>query len=422
MIRKNNTLLGNYTPAFFHIALNTQEELTESNLLNNPTYIHEYIHFIQDVTTIHGLTTIDVFNEDMRVAIHNIYNQEDMSFDVPIIHVIDGEEKNSYAKYINLYNGDDVPLSCREIIKIEYLNISMDKYSSVSDLCIKIIDNNSTDYDISFGAFAIKESMAYILEQKLSLNWVKSSDFPYNFAFRLTEQIYPEFAKDILNVLALCDISLQFLNSGEVFYNFLIQLKNEKILPQKPEDIYDYFYPLQYNRANLTLEESIVEVYSYTKKKLLSYFNDKTFFKNIRNWIEHTLSMALRKRITDRYFLLKLVRGGVASNNKILKDLHFSLGTPVISNLLGSSICIINEQEIDLKYFIAISHIGSLFESGICKSSCECSLYVICLKQGKLVDENCLKSPWLRCEEKERKCYYTNLWRHWKLQGYMPKL
>jgi hypothetical protein len=419
MIIKNKTLLGSYAPAFFHIALETRDELIMLNLLNNPAYIHEYIHFIQDVTTIQGLTTIDVFNEDMRVVIQNIYNQKDKSFNVPIKHIIDREEVNSYSNFINLLNGDDVSISdiC-EIKNIEHLKTVMDKYSPVDDLCIKVMDKSGNVHDISFGAFAIKESMAYIMEQNLSPSWEKSPDFPYNFAFRLTEHIYPEFTKDILNILALCDISLQFLNSGEVFYDILTKLKSENILPQKPEDIYDLIYPLQIDKSSKTLEENITEAFNCSKKKLLSYFNDKIYFKNIRSWIEYTLSMALRKRLDDRYFLLKLARGGIASNNNIFKDLHFFLGTPVISNLLGGSISVINEQEIDLKWFIAMSQIRSLFEFGIYK----CSLYVICKKEEKFIDENCLKSPWMRCGEKEKKCYYTTLWKHWGLQGYIPKL
>jgi len=420
MIIKNKTLLGSYNPAFFHIALEAKEELIMSNLLNCPVYLHEYIHFIQDITTIQGLTNIDVFNQDMRVAIHNIYNHEDKAFEVPVKHIINGEEVMPYFKFVNQLNGDfgEIPI----INNIIYTKLQkapkLDKYPLVDELCIRVMDSNNEIHDFSFGAFAIKESMAYIMEQNLSSNWKKSPDFPYNIALKLTEHIFPELAKEKLNILVLCDISLQSLNSGAVFYYILTKLKNENIVPQKPEDIYDIFYPSQIDESNKTLEETIIEAFNCSKDKLLSYFNDKTYFKNIRNWIEYTLSMALRLRLEDRYFLLKLSKESISSNNTILESLHFFLGTPVISNLLGNSISVINGKEIDLKYFIAMSQIRSLFEMG----TCECSLYGICKKHGKFVDENCLKSPWMRCEEKEKKCYYSTLWKHWGLQGYIPKL
>ena len=58
----------------------------------------------------------------------------------------------------------------------------------------------------------------------------------------VTEHVYPEFGGDVLNILALCDVSLQFSNPGNVFFGMLEQMRDRAWLPNKPEDVYDYVY------------------------------------------------------------------------------------------------------------------------------------------------------------------------------------
>ena len=56
MLRNYNQTLGSYTPAFFHINLNFpfyQSRLALYNLKKKDlsTFVHEYIHFLQDISS-----------------------------------------------------------------------------------------------------------------------------------------------------------------------------------------------------------------------------------------------------------------------------------------------------------------------------------------------------------------------------------
>ena len=70
----------------------------------------------------------------------------------------------------------------------------------------------------------------------------------------------------------------------------------------------------------------------------------------------------------------------------------------------------------DVEFFKAIFEIKKLFEQG----NTACSMYEWC-KDSKLAncDENCKKSPWLKCKDMEL-CPYALTWRNWNLTGKIP--
>ena len=60
MSRVLNTTLGYYEPAFFHINIGTNSSFEKFSSRDFSIFLHEYIHFIQDVTTVYGLNNIHV--------------------------------------------------------------------------------------------------------------------------------------------------------------------------------------------------------------------------------------------------------------------------------------------------------------------------------------------------------------------------
>lgn len=52
----------------------------------------------------------------------------------------------------------------------------------------------------------------------------------------------PEFAKNKLNIIALCNVSLMCSVPGAQFVSYLARIRNEEVsLPVCSEDIYDYY-------------------------------------------------------------------------------------------------------------------------------------------------------------------------------------
>ena len=66
MLKKLSKVSGFYEPSFFRLHIETDNSIENINNLNDrdfSTFLHEYIHFIQDTTTYYGLNNIN-YNVD----------------------------------------------------------------------------------------------------------------------------------------------------------------------------------------------------------------------------------------------------------------------------------------------------------------------------------------------------------------------
>jgi len=82
--------LGFYEPGFLHLRVNTDEDISDLNSLykNNPkrfsTFLHEYIHFLQDVTTPSGLMSASFYIDFIKDVNWTIRNDGKPEFKVPV--------------------------------------------------------------------------------------------------------------------------------------------------------------------------------------------------------------------------------------------------------------------------------------------------------------------------------------------------
>jgi hypothetical protein len=419
-------MLGYYTPAFFHINVGTNASFRRFYDLDYSVYLHEYMHFIQDTTTLYGLNNMFVYSEYIRYAINSIYDSIDKRFNIPILPTEDNKGNVYLNMKINkLTNGDSSEIKrIKEIVSINpfiestgVVNSLVDEIESISVECI---DNDNNSHILSFGALSIMENMAYMMEQLICSNYVSSPDYPYSFVEKIAEKIYPEFCCDRLNVLALCDLTLQYSNPGRVFVQFLQEMHSEKWLPVSPEELYDVIY-LKKNSINnkdeISFEQCFVNLTNTVKKQIKGYFYDPQLFTNISIWVDQLLNTAINLRFKNKYFILNIARGGNVKTNKPIEQLFKEIGTPLISNNSGECImsCPNYPDGADLSYFSAIGQIISIFES----KNCACSLYPMCVRYKNEVDERCKSAPWERCNDKIL-CPVALLWRHWKLKDYIP--
>ena len=70
--------LGCYYPAFFFMELNTDEEIADLNKVTTATlstFHHEYVHFLQDITTSYGLMNICHVVDHQKLINERILNQ-----------------------------------------------------------------------------------------------------------------------------------------------------------------------------------------------------------------------------------------------------------------------------------------------------------------------------------------------------------
>lgn len=86
---------------------------------------------------------------------------------------------------------------------------------------------------VIFGSRAIMESMAYLIEREITHGFMAAPDYPYHAAEMVVDYLFPEFGKDKLRVIALCDACLQFSEPGKIFVQSLEIFKEQKFCSSK---------------------------------------------------------------------------------------------------------------------------------------------------------------------------------------------
>lgn len=401
-------------------------------------FIHEYIHFLQAITTFYGLNHIHITVEYFKKVLNIIY-PTDNRFKVPIPPDIFPKD-NVYFNWriFKLTQGDhDDSISNVKIIKaIDPIEEEIDDKCDVQKIrsvMLTVEDFNGEENSYIFGAVCIMESMAYMLEQYLSPKGVqKSPDLPYNSAMLVAQAIYPYFAKDQLNILALCDLSLLSSNPGNFFVQTLRDWKDMNRIPKHPDELYEHFYNRKWEVTGKNEERSLImnlqEMANLSKEQLYEYFKPDDDdphgiwtqkVSTLRQWISAILHSAMAWRSHRKTFILDMAREGYGKTNKVFKAIFDDFGIPFCTNQSGHAFIshkTAHSHRLDLDYFAAISQISDTLQGRFQL----CELFKLCKMSGKPFDDALCKIPWLMYQNPTNSCPYAIMWRHWKLDGHIP--
>lgn len=414
-----NTTLGTYMPAFFDLYLNTDKSFGTFNILSltdseRSAFFHEYIHFIQDIATTSGLFNIYVINEYFRL-IATQYATEN-PFTLPVILRNDNYGNVQLNMYINStiygekrdYTFPSVVITqIRTEEKATKLSIS----KGINHIPIVKFMSNGEWWE--FGYKEIMESMAYIL-QRLCTNSYQSPDFPYLLAEKVATFICPSFANDLLNVLALCDVSLLTDQPGAYFINYVDHIANGKQI-SKPEDIYDDFYKISGTDCtgkDTTSIQHYEQLYMMAKQSLKSYIAIPCIRCKLNKWIDLIFDTGYNIRKNNRYFFLELAReGNILTNNTFNLFLH-KIGSPLMHNNQGDYGRFPSHPD-DFgsisQYLLAIYPVICSFNKG----EAECYMKPFCISSGRKIDERCI-APWKKIRDYQL-CPVATIWKHRKL-------
>lgn len=428
--------LGFYIPSFFHMHIATDNKLFVLDDLSKSdfsTFVHEYIHFIQDITTIYGLNNIHVMAEYMRDCVNRITQTPNSQFKTPILPNPDNENFVYLNKYIQTltYGDSSVVFDVLDIISIDEFNDAFSEIpntppqlNTIKSICLKYESRGGTGF-YTFGALCIMESMAYLIEQVSCQNYVESPSFPYNSAQLVVDKIYPRFGLDKLNIIALCDISLNLSNPGKIFLEILNDWKLRDTLPISPEVLYDEYYDKEMsinNSERVNWESIFISQSKNCKEQLFRYFNHE-HFDPIKKWISHIFDISQKYRINNKYFILDIAKQNQIRTNRSFINLYKELGTPLMSNnnseyyFYDPSINMAGKPPAEIGYFLAINQIFEVFQG---KVSCELTSFCSQKLSNTTPDNRCSSKPWTRCNPDENLCPFTALWKHWGLINHIP--
>ncbi|WP_369753646.1 hypothetical protein AB3G34_05090 [Flavobacterium sp. WC2409] len=425
MITLENEQRGYYTLGFLNIKIHTKEDLGNLNQLiskQSPvfsTFLHEYIHFLQNFTTTSGLYSSQFYIQFLKYTISKIKENEDDIINLPL--TIDNDyNRESLNKLNSIYLGQSGFIRNR----VRYENYSSEKteITDISDNNLIIVNKyfiEFTDFDTHkfekyhFGTIALKEYVAHKIQN--SFQSIQHPDIPYLIAELIIDKELPELKdNDNLKIL-LCDASLMNLYPAQFFFETIERLK-QKVYPKNPTEFYNYiFKDISYD-GKLGKFDNQIQLFNYIYDQIKYDYNDafkSKIFINELNWFLHILKNARELRIKNPTFILNLIN----SKGKFtieLKRIIKSLGTPFFINELndGGFVPPRKLKKIPNQTYILLAASELLFNA-FAKN--EFGLYGFCSKnfaKQNPTNELCQTNPFKKMNEPEA-CPFIQLSKTW---------
>ena len=207
-----------------------------------PAFVHEYCHYIQDITTISSVFGFYLWLRDV-VALTRVFSDgEGKTISIPLDRDIHGETINKFRKYYNLYCGDpdavyDIDYTNAELIKNHQRVETVPLDGNIQKLAVNEIEISNHANKLHFGLIALQEIHAYYAQKlaekkthptvELSSKADDLPSYPYRFGDFLFDQYNIEI--DLETKFILIDLCLDTVQSTSVFLNVLEKNKGQRI-------------------------------------------------------------------------------------------------------------------------------------------------------------------------------------------------
>jgi hypothetical protein len=405
-----------YIPGFFWIELDTAKELNEifktgfENL-----FFHEYLHFLQDITTTYGyansshvLNLIKSFYQTIKM------NQQLHDYDLKIPFDYSNDyyrETNTrlFRTYLQYYDNQNKKFD-KFIIneytpKIENIN-----GFKVQTSIFKFNDNE----EIKLGAHAIFESISHILQKECYKIKDAYVYMPYDLPEKIAES-YSVIFKNKAYLIDLCEYSLMFFNPCEVFMNILTGIKNDNYMPKNTDELYEYM-KCQVNFGN----ESVESFLEKEKEELISNINGvfvSELYYGFKKWLFSIIESGYNLKIEKKLIFSKILS---YNPTDFLHDTIIKIGMPPTFNQDGKMFIRNSIFDIDSWVYLAKA-IYSVFET-IMAGKTDCMLKEACLISNELRDkkinitDDCNNMPWKKINEEDL-CPYCAVWKTFGLSN-----
>lgn len=417
------TDLGCYLPSFFLLTIENDIDFARIQCLKDErVLVHELVHFLQDITTTYGLNNIIHTVDVLEVFIKILFKQRNIL--VPINVRENDPIVMTNIDLFSIYCGDgaskyELFSNFEKIIEIkkEEMVIEMDKRKiNVNAITITYGSANFSDKKtFHFGAMAIKESMAILIEDFIYNRGIRKNNFPYDSALMVADYIFPSLSNNKVALAELCEASLMYDNPGEVFIDALNRMKQNNFFHNKNNDTYDFVL------SNFILEDMNVQIDAYSnflnKSDLAQKQLDDLFtvnpFKEER-WASSLIKNALKLKNSPKYSIVsEICLKNILDSKKKFFDLINSIGFPILFNSNNDAWSQLGTQGFETPMLFPV--IYSIFEI-LNNKGTECYLINYCNKNNINTDNECKSSPWARLKN-IGKCYFFKIWKMWGLIG-----
>ena len=177
-----NELRGSYLTSFYSIYLNGKynEDISKMLPKDQGTLLHEYIHYLQNISTPFGMYMSMTRYSFMYQILHDIIVSD--TIHIPVNPILSKQSVASWKKLTkvlgtsNLDRGQSIDWS--KEIKVE-LNSENVEGSNIENAIFNVVLTDGTQVDIEIGAIIVMETMSALYQSLIDHN-ASHSDIPYN--------------------------------------------------------------------------------------------------------------------------------------------------------------------------------------------------------------------------------------------------
>jgi hypothetical protein len=437
--------IGLYKPSFFYIHLERDEDFSDYKSLDDipaAAYLHEYIHFLQDITTNSGFINIYNVSQYIKYCTKSIEETPEQRFHIPIMPhytfpIISPMDVVWYnidhqSKYFGGILPSGIVLTSFE--GIEQRTVQFPQLNGINktsnQIQLKFKDQFGNKKDLLFGSLAISEGMAWEIETYIYGNVLgEASLYPYHSVRLVLKELFPELLDDPLVIVALCDASLLDFNPGRLFVELVNILKRTGRKSFEPNEVYETLKQFQFDVDGATNYISLLENMADRAIVSINEYFTTNLFKDTPIWIEHNIKQAVGLRKSNPLFVVNLMTNQKISNNKAFDEVYNSIGAPFVTNRLDQaffSSTLNNKYDIFPEYLFAINQFYKLFYSkDISNSACQlkkwCKESCVLLGIADFTDTRCDEVPWTRALDSDPNlCTYGRMWKTWGLSNKSP--
>lgn len=196
------------------------ENLDNMTLSAYATFVHEYIHYIQHITSLYGIRMSDMYNRMFTKCRDYIRNNDEINIPLKLLET--DEHIRQFISHFNKIEGaktTDFNISDIEINEHE-ISIAEKEKTAVWIGCYDYENNKVEEHGFQFGHRCVIEGMAHAIQSIINNN-VCHNIIPYHAVELVIGKIMPDIAQDKKRIASICLCALLWDNPGVGFFKVL---------------------------------------------------------------------------------------------------------------------------------------------------------------------------------------------------------
>lgn len=225
-------LRGSYATSFYKIYLNGSynPDISQMPQKDQGTLLHEYIHFIQNVSTVWGMYLSMYIYSVMYQTLHALAVQQEIT--IPIDVTLNAQTNATSNKLCLTFGTCKLSDRSRRIdwsipVKLEIKDEECEGNHYEIPVMTVTFDNGSEE-QIIIGGLIVMETMSALYQSLIDPKAVHP-DVPYNIIVKYCQQHYPKLATNTRKMICLCYASLFTIVPGAQLIDLIKQHGNDEL-------------------------------------------------------------------------------------------------------------------------------------------------------------------------------------------------